>query len=135
MDIMNGRMLDKVVDAAPGFIVGLVIGTVWSYALGFVSFAYGIGGLSGHATPGYAFLFHPTISILPVAILFSVLRKRNVVSGILVIAIAVALFLGYDAQKQTADAVRESGRTFLSAVIQHFHYKLSGPHSSSMNQP
>jgi hypothetical protein len=79
-------------------------------------------------------LFHPTISILPVAILFSVLRKRNVVSGILVIAIAVALFLGYDAQKQTADAVRESGRTFLSAVIQHFHYKLSGPHSSSMNE-
>ncbi len=135
MDIMNGRMLDKVVDAAPGFIVGLVIGAVWSYALGFVSFAYGIGGLSGHATPGYAFLFHPTISILPVAILFSVLRKRNVVSGILIIAIAVALFLGHDAQNQAADAVRESGRTFLSAVIQHFRYKLSGPHSSSMNQP
>jgi hypothetical protein len=134
MDIMNGRMLDKAVDAAPGFIVGLVIGTVWSYALGFVSFAFGIGGLSGQ-TPGYAFLFHPTISILPVAILFSILRKRNVVSGILVIAIAVALFLGHEAQNQAGDAVRESGRTFLSAMIQHFRYKLSGPHSSSMNQP
>ncbi|HET8924577.1 MAG TPA: hypothetical protein VFN26_16460 [Candidatus Acidoferrum sp.] len=131
---MNGRMFDKVFDAAPGFILGLTIGTFWSYALGFISFAFGIGGLSGQ-TPSYAFLFHPTISILPVAILFSILRKRNVVSGILIIAIAVALYLGHLAQSQAADAVRESGRPFLSAVIQHFRYKLSGPHSSSMNQP
>jgi hypothetical protein len=80
-------------------------------------------------------LFHPTISILPVAILFSILRRRNVVSGILIVAIAVALFLGHEAQNEAVNAVRESGRPFLSAVIQHFRYKLSGPHSSRMNQP
>jgi hypothetical protein len=135
MDIINGRMFDKVFDAVPGFILGLAIGTAGSYALGFISFAFGIGGLSGQTAPSYAFLFHPTIGILPVAILFSILRKRNVVSGILIIAIAVALYLGHTAQSQAAVAVRESGRPFLSAVIQHFHYKSSGPRSSSMNRP
>ena len=134
MDIINGRMFDKVFDAVPGFILGLAIGTAGSYALGLISFAFGIGRLSGQ-TPSYAFLFHPTIGILPVAILFSILRKRNVVSGILIIAIAVALYLGHTAQREAAVAVRESGRPFLSALIQHFHYKLSGPHSSSMNRP
>lgn len=128
MDIVNSPMFDKAADATPGFVLGLVIGIACSYVLGVYSFAFGIAGLSGQTAPSYAFLFHPTIGILPVAIFFSILRKRNVVSGILIITITVALYLGYyGGQSQAAYAVRKSGRPFLSAVVQHFHYKLTGP--------
>ena len=105
---------DRLVRVLPGFTIGLLIGLSWPYWIFAISFLFR-GRL-----PWYFGM--PFLIILPVAIGFSLFRKHNVVSGILVIAIAFLLIDTHRSEQRAIYGVRQSGRSFSSAAMQHFRH-------------
>jgi len=105
---------------APGFIFGCLFGLAWFGAFGYLTLLLAAAALFGGSVPRYFILFTPSLSILPVAVGFSLFRKHNVVSGLLVAAIVLVLFSVPALEQRALYGVRQSGKSFTSAAIQHF---------------
>jgi hypothetical protein len=113
---------DKLLRVTPGLIIGLLIGIVWMYVFGYLMLLFAAVALFGGQIPAYYSWFRPSLSIFPVAVVFSLFRKHHVVSGILVIAVAFVLFGAYGAALRARYAVDQSGMSFSSAALQHFRH-------------
>jgi hypothetical protein len=113
---------DKLSDAMPGLTIGFVIGIVWMYAFGYLMLLFAGIALFGGQIPAYYLWFQPALSIFPIAVVFSLFRKHNIVSGVLVVAVAFVLFGAYGAEQRARYGVDQSGMSFSSAALQHFRH-------------
>lgn len=112
---------EKVYERAPWFLFGACIGLFWFLGSGYISFFLSVLPLWGGAVPRYfVLLFYPSYSIVPLALIFSLFRKHNVVSGILVVAILFTLYAGVQTKRLADYSIARSGRSFASALKEHF---------------
>ena len=120
-DILSEKSADKLwwFLVSVGFGVG--IGIAWILGFGYVYVVFSALWLFGGTTPGYTALLYPSFSILPVALIFSFFRKHNIVSGILIVAIVFTIYGGVQTKKLADDSIARSGKSFYSALAEHFH--------------
>ncbi len=91
---------------------------VWFIGFGYLSMILSVLPMFGGEVPRYYVLFYPSFSILPVALIFWLFRKHNVVSGILVV--------GMQTKKLADYSIARSGKSFSAALKEHFH-RHTGP--------
>lgn len=126
-DILSDKAANKLWWYLVGLGFGVVIGIVWIVGFGYVYVVFSALWLFGGTTPGYTALLHPSFSILPLALAFSFFRKHNIVSGILIIAILFTIYAGVQTKKLADDSIARSGRSFFSALVEHFHRDGASP--------
>jgi len=113
---------DKFFRVAPGLAVGVLIGLAWMMAFRYLmTLFYGVVLLGG-SIPWYSLLLHPFLSVIPVAVGFSVFRRYHVTSGILVVTIVFILLGTYESEQRALYGVRQSERSFSGAAMQHFRH-------------
>ena len=113
---------DKFFRAAPGFAVGVLIGLAWMIAFHYLMTLFFGVVLFGGSIPWYFLLLHPFLSVIPVAVGFSVFRRHHVTSGILVVTIVFMLLGTYESEQRALYGVRQSGSSFSAAARQHFRH-------------
>jgi hypothetical protein len=98
----NKPFVDKFLAGVPGVMIGIALGLGWylgfSYLTAIAAYAQMWGTRGGLEL---VLLFPPPLSIVVLALVFSGFRKHNVVTGILLVAIAFGLYLTIPVARQT----------------------------------
>jgi hypothetical protein len=107
-------------ERASWFLFGACIALFWFLGFGYLSMIFSVLPMWGGEVPRYYVFLHPTFSIIPLAIVLSLFRRHNVVSGILTVAILFTVYAGVQTKKLADYSIARSGRSFSSALKEHF---------------
>lgn len=92
----KATLFQRFADVVPGIIIGVLLGLFWNLLLGMIFVAAAWEIMWGAKVDAASLYFlAPPVSIIALAMVFSCLRKHNVVSGILLVAIGYMLYFGY----------------------------------------
>jgi hypothetical protein len=117
---------EKIIEKLPWFLLGAGLAAVWFIGFDYLSMILSVLPMFGGEVPRYYVLFYPSFSILPVALIFSLFRRHNVVSGILVVAILFTIYAGMQTKKLADYSIARSGKSFSAALKEHFK-RYAGP--------
>jgi hypothetical protein len=110
---------ERIIVRVPWFLLGSCIGCFWFLGFGYLSMIFSVLPMWGEV-PRYYVFFYPSFSIVPLALILSLFRRHNVVSGILVVAILFTVYAGVQTKKLADYSIARSGRSFSSALKEHF---------------
>jgi hypothetical protein len=110
----------RISERAPWFLLGACIALFWFLGFGYLSMIFSVLPMWGGEVPRYYVFLYPSFSIVPLALVLSLFRKHNVVSGILFVAILFTVYAGVQTKKLADYSIARSGRSFYSALKEHF---------------
>lgn len=117
---------DRTIEKVPGFLIGAGLAVPWFLGFGYLSMIFSVLPMFGGAVPRYYVLLYPSFSIVPITLIFSLFRKHNIVSGILVVAILFTTHTGMQTKKLADYSIARSGQSFFAALKEHFQ-RNAGP--------